>query len=242
EKGFSVVALGIGTPGAVNEGAMFVTLRPWEERERSQQAIVASLLPALHRVPGMQAFPLNPPSLGQRFDAAPVSLVLQGPDVGQLAAFADEVVRRGRERPGFVNVRSDLVLDKPQLMVRIDRDRAADLGVSVRDIATTLQILLGGLDLATFKARGETYKVMVQLEHAERSRPSELLDLYVRGRGAGLVPLQSLVEVGTTTAPRGLPHFDRLRAATISASLLPGVPLGASLDRIRAVAEEVIGG
>ena len=240
-KGFSVVALGNTGPGNVNQGAMFVTLDPWETREHSQQSIIAGLFPRLHRVAGMLAFPLSPPSLGTSFDATPVSLVVQGPDVQQLSKFSDEIVRRAKELPGFVNVRSDLVLNKPQLVVDIDRNRAADLGVSVRAIASTLQILLGGLDLSTFKLEGETYKVMVQLQEAFRRRPGELLELYVRGKDEQLIPLQSVVSVRESTAPRGLPHFDRLRSATLSATLLPGVPLGASLDRIKALATEVIG-
>jgi multidrug efflux pump len=240
-KGFSVVALGNTGPGNVNQGAMFVTLDPWEEREHSQQSIIGGLFPRLHRVAGMLAFPISPPSLGTSFDATPVSLVVQGPDVKQLSKFSTEIVRRAKELPGFVNVRSDLVLNKPQLVVDIDRDRAADLGVSVRAIASTLQILLGGLDLSTFKLEGETYKVMVQLEEEFRRRPGELLELYVRGKNQDLIPLQSVVHVRESTAPRGLPHFDRLRSATLSATLLPGVPLGGSLDRIKALATQVIG-
>jgi multidrug efflux pump len=220
---------------------MFVTLDPWEEREHSQQAIIGGLFPRLHRVAGMLAFPISPPSLGTSFDATPVSLVIQGPDVSELSKYSTEIVRRARELPGFVNVRSDLVLNKPQIVVDIDRNRAADLGVSVRAIASTLQIMLGGLDLSTFKLEGETYKVMVQLEEAFRRRPGELLELYVRGKHDELIPLQSVVRVRESTAPRGLPHFDRLRSATLSATLLPGVALGASLDRIKALATEVIG-
>jgi multidrug efflux pump len=241
-KGFSVVALGNSGPGVVNQGAMFVTLTPWEQRSVAQQSIVGGLFPKLHRVPGMLAFPMNPPSLGQSFDASPVSLVIQGPDVADLSRYGTEIVRRAKQLPGFVNVRSDLVLNKPQIVVDIDRNRAADLGVSVRAIASTLQIMLGGLDLSTFKLEGETYKVMVQLEEAYRRRPGELLELYVRGKNQDLIPLQSVVHVRESTAPRGLPHFDRLRSATLSASLLPGVPLGSSLERMRALAAEVIGG
>jgi multidrug efflux pump len=239
-KGFSVVALGNNGPGNVNQGAMFVTLDPWEEREHSQQSIIGGLFPRLHRVAGMLAYPISPPSLGTSFDATPVSLVIQGPNVQQLSKYSTEIVRRAKELPGFVNVRSDLVLNKPQLVVDIDRDRAADLGVSVRGIASTLQILLGGLDLSTFKLEGETYKVMVQLEEEFRRRPGELLELYVRGKNQDLIPLQSVVHVRESTAPRGLPHFDRLRSATLSATLLPGVPLGASLDRIKTLATEVL--
>ena len=240
-KAFSVVAFANAGPGAVNQGGMFVTLDPWEDRDLSQEAIIGTLYPRLHRVPGMLAFPLSPPSLGTSFDATPVSLVVQGPDVQQLATFASAIVHRAGEIPGVVNARSNLVLNKPQVVVDIDRNRAADLGVSVRTIASTLQILLGGLDLSRFKLEGETYKVMVQLEEQFRRRPGELLELYVRGKNGEIIPLQSVVRVRESTAPRELPHFDRLRSATLSASLLPGTPLGESLDRIKALATEIIG-
>jgi multidrug efflux pump len=240
EKTFSVIALGIGAPGAVNEGAMFTSLRPWEERGRSQQAIVDELRGRMMGIAGIQAFPANLPSIGQDFGGAPVSLVVQGPDVATLARYADEIVRRGRAIPELVNLRTDLLLNKPQLEVVVDRDRASDLGVSVRDVATTLQVLLGGLDLSTFKLDGETYDVIAQLERGARATPRDLGGLYVRGNGGRLVPLASVTRVEETVAPRSLPHFDRLRAATLSAGLAPGAPLGRALERFRALADEVL--
>jgi multidrug efflux pump len=240
ERTFSVISLGLGVPGQVNEGGMFTSLKPWEERRRSQQQIVDDLRGRLFAIPGIFAFPMNPPALSQSFGAQPVSLVIQGPDVGTLADYAAQIVQRGQQVPGVVNLQTDLRLNKPQLEVQIDRDRASDLGVSVREVATTLQILLGGLDLSTFKLGGETYDVMAQLEPEERSRPRDLYGLYVHGHRGALVPLASLVRVHETVAPRGLPHFDRLRSATITGSLVQGVPLGTALEQLRAVAEGVL--
>jgi multidrug efflux pump len=240
EKTFSVVALGIGAPGAVNEGAMFTTLHPWEERTRSQHAVVSELRGKMAAIPGIQAFPGGLPTLGQDLGMGPVSLVLQGPEVGALAGYADEVVRRARSIPGLAYLRSDLVLNKPQLQVEIDRERASDLGVSVRDIASALQILLGGLDLSTFKLRGETYDVIAQLERGARATARDLYGLYVRGHGGMMVPLASVTRVREAVGPRSLPHFDRLRSATLSGSLQQGAPLGPVLERLRAVAEDVL--
>jgi multidrug efflux pump len=239
DKSFSVVALGIGTPGLVNEGGIFTTLQPWEERVRSQQEVVTDLGHRLWDIPGIQAFAVNPSGLGSGF-GAPVSLVIQGPRVEPLAGYADEVVRRARALPGLVNVRSDLLLNKPQLEVHVDRNRASDLGVSVRDVATTLQILLGGLDLTQFKLQGETYKVMAQLEGAERSSPRDVLGLYVRGRTGALIPLASLVHMEEGIAARGIPHFDRQRSATITANLAEGTALGSALAQLRSVADDVL--
>ncbi len=240
DKVFSVVSFGIGTPGLVNEGGVFAMLKPWEERERSQQTIVEELRQTLWTVPGMFAFVFNPPPLGEGSSSGAVSLVLQGPDATQLARLADEVVRRAGAIPAVAQPRTDLLVNKPQLEVRVDRDRAADLGVSVRDVATTLQILFGGLDLSTFRLFGETYNVMVQLPADRRGQQRDVSRVYAHGRDGRLVPLSSVVTVRESVAPRELPHFDRMRAATVSASVAPGATLGEALSTMRAVAEEVM--
>ncbi|HWP64566.1 MAG TPA: efflux RND transporter permease subunit [Candidatus Limnocylindria bacterium] len=237
-KTFSVLPLGRGRPGQVTEGGMFATLVPWEERARSQQTIVDELRHRLADVPGIQAFPQNPSAIGQRFSAAPITLVIQGPNVQTLARIADEVVGRGRDVPGVVNLQTDLLLTKPQLDVRIDRDRAADLGVSVREIATTLQILLGGVDLSTFKLEGETYDVIARLDRPARSSASDLRGIYVHGRDGQLISLDAVVDARETVTARGLPHHDRQRAATVTGALAQGVPLGTALASMTALAEQ----
>ena len=238
---FSIVSMGFGgTPGLVNEGVIFTSLHPWEERSRTQQEIVGQLFGEFSQVTGIQAFPINPATLGTSFRTSPISLVIQGPEIAELARYSNQIVRRVRAVPGLINVQTDLLVNKPQLEVKIDRERASDLGVAVRDVASTLQILLGGLDLSTFKLRGETYDVIAQLERPERSNPSDLYGLYVRAGDGRLVPLDSLVSVSETISPRGLPHRDRLRSATITANLVPGTPLGSSLERVRGIAQEVM--
>ena len=240
DRAFSVVALGIGTPGLVNEAGIFANMTPWEERSRSQMEIVDELRGKLALIGGITAFPSNLPALSNDAGLAPISLVLQGPDVERLSRYANEIIARARAIPGLVNLQSDLLLNKPQIEVRIDRDRASDLGVSVREIARTLQILFGGLDLTTFKLGGETYDVIGQLQRGERSNPRDLYGVYVRGGTGTLVPLASVVSVRETVAARGLPHFDRFRSATVSAYLAQGLPLGSAIDRLRAIVEEVL--
>ncbi|MEB2345996.1 MAG: efflux RND transporter permease subunit [Deltaproteobacteria bacterium] len=239
DRYFSVIALGIGAPGLVNEGIVMASLS--EERERSAREIVESLRGELWSVTGSQAFPTEFPSLGRGFGAAPVALVVQGPEIAGLAGYADEIARRiTGEMPGAFNVRSNLLLNKPQLDIEIDRNRASDLGVGVRDVATTLQALLGDDDVSTFKVDGQTYDVIVQLESDERARPGDIPLLYVHGRDGELIPLSSVVTIRETTAARGVPHFDRLRAATITANLGEGIAQGDALERIEAIASEVL--
>jgi multidrug efflux pump len=239
-KAFSVIALGIGTAGPVNEGALFSSLKPWEERERSQMEIVDDLREKLSKLGGIEAFPMNLPALGQSRNSAPLSLVVQGPDIKRLAGYADEIMNRARAIPGLVNLRTDLELDKPQIEVDIDRDRASDLGVSVRQIASALQILFGGLDLTTFKLEGETYKVIAQLSRRERSTARDLYGIYVRGHGDQIIPLGSVVTLRETVTARGMPHFDRLRSATITGHLMQGTALGTVLAEVARIADDVL--
>ncbi len=238
---FSVVALGMNAPGLVNEGAIITDLR--KDRDRSTADVIQSLLPQFMSVTGISAWPSEPPSLGQGWLSQPVSVVIQGPDVATLAQKTNAIIARAsREVPGLRGPRSDLVLNKPQLDVTIDRNRAGDLGVSVRDVATTLQIMLGGQDLSTFKLDGQTYDVMVQLVRDKRARPGDIPLLYVHGKGGRLIPLSSVVSVKDTNAPRSVPHHDRVRSATILSALAPGTPLGSTLDAIRGIAEEELAG
>ena len=236
----AIIAPGWAGPAAVNEAIIFSSLVPQDERERSQQEIVDALVYQFSTNPGIEVFPRNEPTLSIDWDAAPVSLVVTGPEIAKVAAYADEIVRRSREIPGLVNLWSDLKLDKPQLVVHVDREQASDLGVSVRDVASTLQVLLGGLKLSTFKLHGETYEVIAQIDRSERANPTDLYGLSVRSQSGIMVPLASVVSIEETVTSPGLPHYDRQRAAEISGHLLAGVPLGATLDRIRAITSEVI--
>ncbi len=225
--------------GNVNRGIIFTGLHPWGERKRSQQEVVSELLREYSQIAGVEAFATSPPTIRTNF-GSPVSLVVQGPEIRQLARYADEIAQRAKSVPGLVNVQTDLLLNKPQLQVEIDRERASDLGVSARDIATTLQILLGGLDLSTFKLGGETYDVIAQLERPARSNPKDLYGLYVRAASGALVPLASLVSLVEAISPPSLPHFDRMRSATVTANLDQDAPLGRALEEIQAIARDVL--
>jgi len=236
----AVIAPDWSGPPIVNEAIAFSQLVPLDERSRSQQEIVDALYYQFMGNPGINVFPMNEPTISTDWDATPVSAVVTGPEITRVAGYADEIVRRAREIPGVVNVRSDLKLNKPQLLVHVDRERASDLGVSVRDVASTLQVLLGGLKLSTFKLHGETYEVIAQVDRSARSSPTDLYGLYVRSVSGIMVPLASVVSVEETVTSAGLPHYDRQRAATVTAALLSGAPLGAVLDRIRAIGAEVI--
>jgi len=239
-RSFSVVALGIGAPGRVSEGAMFSSLVPWEERERSQQELVELLRRQMSGITGIQAFPINLPAIQTGVGSMPVEMVVQGPTVLELARYVDEIVARGREIPGLVNLQHDLVVNKPELEVEIDRDRASRLGVSARELATTLQALVGGLEASTYKMGGETYDVVVRLDAPQRETARQLYQLNVRGQDDQLISLASIARLKEAVTPQGLPHYDRRRSAKVKGSLVPGTSLGDTLTRLQAIALEVL--
>ncbi len=235
----SMVAFGGGGGGGrVNTGMLFIRMIDWSERKRSVQEILSELQPKLSAVPGVLAFGSNPPAFGGF--GQPVQFVVRHPDFDSLVTSMDTLIRRARQIKGLINVDTDLRVNKPELTVRYERDRMEDLGVSVRDVATTMQTLLGGQRVSTFTRDNELYDVVVQLDPEARATPAAMSDLTVRGRGGQLIKLDQLARVTENVGPRQLNHFNRIRSATLNASLAPGFTLGEAVDSLRALATEVL--
>jgi multidrug efflux pump len=237
---FMVVAPGLERPNPVTMSLSFVNLKPWSERERKQQEIVAELMPKMFGLPGVLAFPINPPSLGQNFRSYPVSFVVQANSYTELQSMVNDLMAKARTFPGLANLDSDLKLNKPNLRIKIDREKASAVGVAVGEVGQTLETLLGGRQVTRFKREGEQYDVIVKLEDRERTTPSDLTSIYVRGQDGQLVQLSNLVNVTESVAPKELNHFNRLRAAIISANVAPGYSLGEALDFMEKTAREVL--
>ncbi len=238
---FVVVAPGLERPNPVNSALSFVMLKPWEERSRSQMAITEGLGPQMFMgMPGVLAFPINPPSLGQSFRNPPLQFVVQAPSYAELDTAVEALMTKVRAYPGLLNADSDLKLNKPQLKVDINRDKAAQMGVGIDTIGRTLETLLGGRDVTRFKQAGEQYDVILQLDPAARATPQDLTALYVRGSGGSLTPLSNLVAITETVAPKELNHFNRQRAALISANIAPGYTLGEALTFMDQAARETL--
>jgi multidrug efflux pump len=239
---FVVVAPGLERPTPVNFALSFVRLHPWDERSRSQFEISREVGAKMFaRMPGVLAFPNDPPSLGQSFRSQPVQFVIQGNSYEELEAMVERLIARARENPGLRNIDSDLKLNKPQLAVDVDREKVAAVGAEVDAIGRTLETLLGGRQVTRFKREGKQYDVIVRLEDKDREQPADLTAIYVRGRNGQLVQLSNLVRLRETVAPKELNHFNRLRAAIITASLAPGYSLGEALDFLEAAAREEFG-
>lgn len=237
---FMVIAPGLARPNPVNSALAFVTLQPWSERLAKQQDITAELGPKLMNLAGVRAFALNPPSFGQSIRNLPVQFVLQGRSYGELQRAMSLLIAKAATFPGLLNLDSDLKLDKPQLNVSINRDKALDMGVDIDAIGTTLQSLLGGRQVTHFKREGELYDVILQVQDQARSHPGDIGLIYLRGQNNHLGQLANLVEIKETVAPKELNHFNRMRAATLTANITPGYTLGQSLAFLRQTARETL--
>jgi multidrug efflux pump len=204
---------------------------------------VGQLLPPLLGIPGILAFPMNLPSLGASPIERPVSFVLvTSAPYAELQRAVDELTARARTNPGLINLDSDLQLNKPELRVQIDREKAANLGIDPEVIGRTLETMLGGRQVTRFKMNGKQYDVVVQVADVDRSNPQDITAIYVRTRSGAMIPLSNLVSVTETVAPRELNHFNKLRSATISATLAPGYTLGEALEFLRGEAAKLPAG
>jgi multidrug efflux pump len=231
---FTAIGLSFAGPGSVSNGIMFFLLKDRGEREKSVQQIVQELFPQLISIPGVLAFVVNPPSLGNASSNS-VEYVLQAETYEELSAAVGTMLAEASKLGYLVNLDSDLRLNKPQLDVNIDRERAAGLGVSVSDIGTTLETFLAGRQVGNFKRGTKQYYVILQTRAGDRSTPSAIENIYIRGAG-GLVQLASVVNMQKTVAPKELNHYNRIRSATITGSLVPGVTLGQALDDLDRIA------
>ena len=232
---FTATGLGFGGPGRVTNGFVFMQLKPHGERDKSQQQIVQELFFPLISIPGVLAFLINPPSLGQDF-ASPVQYVLQADTYESLQQGVGIMMSKASQLGYLVNLDTDLRLNKPQLDLTIDRERASQLGVSVTDIGSAIETLLGGRVVTNFKRGAKQYDVITQMRPTDRSTPDVINSIYIRGHNR-LVQLANVVNVRETVAPKELNHFNRVRSATVSASLAPGMSIGQALLDLDKIAD-----
>ena len=236
----SVTAFALAGPGSANQAIVFVKLKERNERTRSVQEIVNGpgglRLQFLNNVEGAIAVPNIPKAIGRGFGSA-FQLVVQAQDLEQLNDYVTKLMTKLRQTGYLLNARSSFEVTKPELRLDIDRNRAAALGVSIQDISRTLQILFGGLDLSRIKLDGKQYDVIAQLQRESRLVPQDLDRLYVRNREGQLIQLSALINRSSGAAPNAVEHYNRLRSATISASL-NGVPLGTAIERVEELLKE----
>ena len=230
---FFVVA---GNP-TVSQGISFVGLTDWKARKRSAADVVKELFPKFMGIPGVLAFPVMPPSLGQSPRERPVNfVVVTSASYQELQQMTGKILGEVAKNQSFTNVDTDLKLNKPELSVAVNRDKSSDTGVQIETVGRTLETMLGGRQVTRFKRDGEQYDVIVQVDNADRTTPSDISDIFVRAKDGSMIPLGNLVTVDETVSPRELNHFGQRRAVTITANLTPGYTMGEALKFMEEVA------
>ena len=231
----------VGGGGQVSTAFGVLRTVDWDERERTTQDLARELLPKLMALPGVQVFPSTPPSLGQSFRSRPLEVVIVSSDSYQnMSDVAQRMLTELRAVPGILQPDIDLQMNSPQVFIDVDRERAADLGVSVDAVARTVETLLGGRTVTRYKRDAEQYDVVVQTGSADRAAPSDIERMFVRGRNNTMVPLAALVTVRESVAPRELNHFNQRRSVTITANLGPELSLGQALDKVDEIAGRLL--
>ncbi len=234
---FFVVA---GNP-TVSQGISFVGLKDWSERQRSSRAIVRDLRPKFFDIPGVMAFPLTPPSLGQSPREQQINFVIvTSASYQDLQKLTDQMLAEIAKNPGFQNVDTDLKLNKPELSVLVDRDKASDTGVQIETIGRTLETMLGGRQVTRFKRNADQYDVIVQTTAKDRVTPQDISEIYVRGKNDQMIPLANLVKVDESVAPRELNHFSQRRAVVIKANLASNYAMGEALTYLDDLARRTL--
>ena len=225
----------------VADGNAILRLKPWEDRERTQQEIARELNRNFSQLPGVLAFAVSPPSLGQSFRSLPIDYVIMAQvPYPELDRMVQQFLSEMSKYPGVQNLQTDLRLNTPELRVSVNREKLADVGVPVQTVGLTLQTMLGGRQVTRFKKDGEQYDVMVQVAPRDRSRPNDISDIYVRARDGSMVQLANVVDVAEGVSPQSLNHFQRLRAVGITGQVAPGYTLGQVLAEMDSVAKRVL--
>ena len=230
----------IGNP-TVAQGNIFFRTVPWEERKRTTLEMAREMTPRVSGLTGVTAFPITPPSLGQGFIQRPINYVIITSESYQNLAltvrtFQDELAKN----PGLVQVDTDLRLNKPEIRLEVDRERAADMGVGVDAIARAVETMLGGRIVTRYKRESEQYDVIVQTNPSGRSTPEDIEKIFVRGKGDAMIPLSALVKLREIVVPRELNHFGQRRSASITANLSADYSVGEALDFMDATARKVL--
>ncbi|CAM4378091.1 MAG: Efflux pump membrane transporter BepE [Legionellaceae bacterium] len=229
-----------GFPQGVNSSLSFLVLKPWAERKRTANEILQSLYMPILSIPGIRAFPMNLPPLPGSNAGNSIEFVIKSmASYDELNASIQKLFVKAQQNPKLLNLDTDLKLDKLQINIDVDRDKASDMGISANVISNTLNILLGEPIITRFVMEGRSYAVIPQLESNFRENASELNKVYVKTASGDLVPFSNIIQIKEILGPKSLNHFQQLRAAEISATPAPGYTLGEGLNYLKSIAKDL---
>ncbi len=227
--------------GTVNTVLSAIIMKPWNERKQTQKEAQQILQEELNQVAGLQTviFPL--PSLPGGGGGLPVQFLITSIEpFSDIFPVAEKIVQAANKSGLFLFVASELKYDKPELMIKIDRNKAGDLGIDMQNLAATLAYSFGGNYVNRFSMFGESYEVIPELSREYRLNPSDIEQINVRTASGNLVPIQSFVTLKLLTQPNMLSHFQQLNAAKIDAVMAPGHALGEGLAYLQMTADKML--
>jgi multidrug efflux pump len=225
----------------LNSGIAGVVLKPWDERHRLSSQIQGDLQMKLAGIAGLNAVSFLPPSLPGGGEGLPIQFVIGSTDPYQrLDEVAQDVLARARASGMFIFLDSDLKINKPQTEVLINRDKSAQMGLTMMDVGGALSAMLGGGYVNYFSLAGRSYKVIPQAAQRERLNADQLNDYYINTVKGNSVALSTIATLRTTVVPGAISHFQQLNAVTISGVPMPGVPLGSALAKLQEIAKGVL--
>lgn len=221
-------------------GNITVVLPDIKDRERSQMEIADALSPVLRKETEARAFVQQQSTFGGRRTSMPIQYVLQAPNIAKLAEFIPKFMQKVNESPLFQMADVNLKFTKPETRIKIDRDKAALLGVSTRDIGQTLQYALSGQRMGYFYMNGKQYQILGEINRQQRNTPLDLKSIYLKNLNGDMIQLDNLVELEESVAPPQLYRYNRFNSATVSAGLSPGVTIGEGLNEMDQIAKQTL--
>jgi len=226
--------------GASNTAFAGMMLKPWNERQHSQQKVMQALQNKLNSIAGMSGVSFGLPSIPGTSDGLPLQFVLTTTsDYSVLYQVMEKLKQTAKTSGMFLYVDSNLKYEKPELIIDIDRDKAAALGVSMDSIGNSLATLLGGNYINRFSREGESYQVIPQVPDEYRSSPEKIKNYYV-STGTQLIPLSSIANVHTQSRPNSLSQFQQLNSATLQGLMMPGTSLLDGLNYLAVEAKKIL--
>ncbi|MEO3386472.1 efflux RND transporter permease subunit [Mesorhizobium sp. CAU 1741] len=237
DANFSIVGFG----GATNSGIALWAFKDWSERDRSQSELQQDIQQRLSKIAGVEALVFAPPSLPGAGGGLPISMVIQSTgDPSQVYEVAEQIRQEAQATGRYIVVQNSLSFDAQQVTITVDRDRAAALNLPVRDVGTTLSLLVGGAPVAQFERDSNSYDIILQVPQEYRDNPERLGDFFVRSATGDMVPLSAVVTISTGVAAAAIEQFNQLNSATISALPMIGVSTGDGLAQLEQIARPLL--
>jgi multidrug efflux pump len=227
--------------GNANSALGGSSLSPWDQRDISMEEIIKKVNKEWSQIPELRIFAYMPSGLSRGRGGQPIQFVIGGTDYNELAKWRDRIMQRIENYPGLTRVDTDLKETQPQIVVHVDKDRAAELGVSVQSVGRTLSTLMSDQQITTYVVDGEEYDVVIEAKPEQRATPDDMTNIYVRSDSSGkLIPLANLTKVENIAGPGMLNRYNRLRSFTINADVADGYSMGDVLAHLEKTVKDAL--